>query len=80
MEYRPGDESAFPYTGKDGEIASLYPGMSIRDYFAGQVISQCQITVNVGAELDTELVIIYAERYAKTAYAIADAMIAERSK
>jgi hypothetical protein len=57
-------------------------GMDLRDYFAGQVISQCQITVTrqEPAEADPALVAAYAHRYAKTAYAIADAMLAERKK
>lgn len=57
-------------------------GMELRDYFAGQVISQCQITVNrqEPAEADPALVKAYAYRYAKTAYAIADALLAERAK
>lgn len=57
-------------------------GMSMRDYFAGQVISQCHITVEKHApeEADPMLVEAYAFRYARTAYAIADAMLVERAK
>lgn len=55
-------------------------GMSLRDYFAGQVISQCHITVEKDAEADPMLVEAYAFRYARTAYAIADAMLVERAK
>ena len=58
-----------------------HKGISVRDYFAAQVIAQCSITVKVGDdEADPALVAAYAYRYAKTAYAIADAMIEERSK
>lgn len=54
-------------------------GMTLRDYFAGQVISQCQITVTrEEPPPDAELLRVYAERYARTAYAIADAMLAQR--
>jgi hypothetical protein len=52
---------------------------TLRDYFAGQVISQCQITVTQEeAEPHPAVVKVYAERYARAAYAIADAMMAER--
>ena len=55
--------------------------MTLRDYFAGQVIAQCQITVRKGqAEPDAEMVNAYAERFARTAYVIADAMLVERQK
>lgn len=59
-----------------------HDGMSLRDYFAGQVISQCHITVEKHApeEADPMLVEAYAFRYARTAYAIADAMLVERQK
>lgn len=54
-------------------------GMTLRDYFAGQVISQCQITViREEPEPDAEVVKIYAERFARTAYVIADAMLKAR--
>ena len=78
---------AFPRTPKriewNGEIqfTDAQDGMSLRDYFAAQVISQCQITVEKHApEPDPMLVEAYAFRYARTAYAIADAMLVERQK
>lgn len=56
-------------------------GMTLRDYFAAQVISQCQITViREEPEPDAEVVRIYAERFARTAYVIADAMLVKREK
>ena len=72
------DFSAFP--GKKA-YHDHNEGMTLRDYFAGQVISQCQVTVRKDhAEPDAEMVNAYAERFARTAYAIADAMLAERAK
>lgn len=54
-------------------------GMSLRDYFAGQVISQCHITVaREEPEPDAMVIAVYAERYARTAYVIADAMLKAR--
>lgn len=76
---KPDGGSAFP--GVVERPAGGVPGMSLRDYFAGQVISQCTITViREEPEPDAEVIRIYAERFARTAYVIADAMIAEREK
>lgn len=56
------------------------PGMTLRDYFAAQVISQCHITVEKADELpDVALIKAFAGRFARSAYIIADAMIAERA-
>ena len=55
--------AAFPLESDYGSQS----GMTLRDYFAGQVI--------VGT-----LACVDAEHEAKTAYQIADAMIAERAK
>jgi hypothetical protein len=55
-------------------------GMTLRDYFAAQVISQCHITVTrEEREPDAEVIRIFAERYARTAYVIADAMLRARA-
>lgn len=66
----------------EGGNAWLSPGqcgMSLRDYFAAQVISQCQITViREEPAPDAEVVRIYAERFARTAYVISDAMLKAR--
>ena len=83
MEQKPTGGPAFACSAVilNGEIEWGTTGMSLRDYFAGQVISQCQITViREEPEPDAEVVRIYAERFARTAYVIADAMIAERAK
>jgi len=55
---------AFPLNGDYG----AQNGMTLRDYFAGQVISQA---------FDT---LLSDEDVAKYAYAVADAMLAERDK
>ena len=73
--------SAFPQqTSPAGYVRSEFDGMTLRDYFAAQVISQCQITVTrqEPPEADPALVKAYAYRYARTAYIIADAMLQER--
>ena len=58
---------AFPCEG--GMDSGLYsdPGMSLRDWFAGQVLAHGSIGPHVGV-------------IAKKAYEVADAMLAERSK
>lgn len=67
-------DSAFPYQGYDydsqGEMKLRYSvsGMSLRDYFAGQVI------IGLAMSGNTE------KTKAQTAYEIADAMIEERGK
>nr|DAH84820.1 MAG TPA: hypothetical protein [Caudoviricetes sp.] len=58
----------FPTLLKAGNVAKSDGGMSLRDYFAGQALPI--------AELRGET----TDRIADWAYAIADAMLAERSK
>ncbi len=54
------------------EAANSFPGMSLRDYFAGQVLA------GLSAHKDSdELTIMNAVRLC---YKMADAMIAERNK
>ena len=54
-------------------------GMTLRDYFAGKVISQCHISViREEPEPDADVVRVYADRFARTAYVIADAMLRVR--
>lgn len=61
--------TAFPVV---SDIFGHHSGMSLRDWFAGQVVSGM---VAGGRGLD-----ISVEQFAKSSYAIADAMIAERNK
>lgn len=69
--------SAFPYqvveesSGVTGAPirTTVYPGMTLRDYFAGQAL--------IGMMADQ---ILHTETVAAYAYEVADAMIAARSK
>lgn len=54
--------------------ATLSGGMSLRDYFAGQVL--CGLVMEFGFAIDDES----RARRAAEAYATADAMLVERSK
>lgn len=74
---KPDGGSAFPtggtHTHRDGSVMSVdfRGGMTLRDYFAGQALVG---TLSLSAPLiDTETVVA-------DAYAIADAMLAEREK
>lgn len=62
---------AFPCEG--GELSGLHanPGMSLRDWFAGQALAGCMADYNIG---DT------FQDVARTCYEIADAMLKEREK
>jgi hypothetical protein len=75
------------------EIRNGSSGMNLRDWFAGKALSQCQnsrpfkvsIDRTFGAARDGSPDYIrqrgnWAEKVAGDAYAIADAMLAERSK
>jgi hypothetical protein len=76
--------AAFPIPGevlhtKDGgKIAHANPGMTLRDYFAANAMSAL-ITSNKMLA-DTPSKEVKAGDYSRNAYAIADAMLAERSK
>lgn len=58
---------AFPNMLKSGDLAISEGGMTLRDYFAGKAMPQ----LLGGAPLDVE-------QAAKTAYLLADAMLAAR--
>ena len=60
---------AFPC---EGFAAQHAPGMTLRDWFAGQVLAESSIINGDNPE--------HAAKTAHRAYAIADAMIAERKK
>jgi len=68
------DEAAFPYTptDKSGQIAPNEPGMSLRDYFAAKAMAA------IHGRLTNSVIAL--ETLANSAYKIADAMLAERSK
>ena len=72
----------------NGEVRTIHPGMSLRDWFAGQVLpSICTCLVGDSSQRQDiqkritsgEIESAYAA-VAQTAYEMADAMIAERTK
>ena len=62
---------AFPRSGTDINVQS-YPGMTLRDWFAGQALHFC--LAEFGGNADDQ------RQYAEAAYQIADAMLKERDK
>lgn len=60
-----------PSTAPSGDLYQPYPGMTLRDYFAGQAILGLIANPNNKGE---------ATEAARIAYGIANAMLAERSK
>jgi len=67
---------AFPVTPTDrsGQIADTFPGMTLRDYFAGQALA------GIMASCCNQDNICSCESNARSAYASADAMLAYREK
>ncbi len=62
------------------DFTSSQPGMYLRDYFAGQVLSTCwgqACMLNNMCKLDDAQALKFAP---SLAYSLADAMIAERNK
>ncbi len=55
-----------------GDVYQPYPGMTLRDYFAGQAMAGL-----ASKEANTK---VAPERIARRAYVLADAMIEERKK
>jgi len=76
-------KAAFPVPGTfdpQSGVATQYPetGMTLRDYFAGQAAGECFAqALKQGSPTDIDA---YTSRAAYWAYALADAMLAERSK
>lgn len=66
----PRNQPAFPVTmlAPEGGTAH-FPGMTLRDWFAGQAITMCLKDMSLPVS-----------EWAREAYAVADAMLAERSK
>lgn len=71
---------AFPYTPTDrsGQIGPSYDGMSLRDWFAGMILSYCaedwrKFCKKDQCDFDPDLV-------ARDAYELADAMLATRKR
>lgn len=69
--------SAFPNEG--GEYSGLYadPGMSLRDWFAGQIASH---TISGAAAAGSSVPASLMPEIAQAAYKMADAMLAERER
>lgn len=68
---------AFPcLDGSDGELSMRDPGMTLRDWFAGQALAALAST-SLGKGLEPEVI---AKVIAEGCYMTADAMLAERSK
>lgn len=68
--------SAFPMAGSVNNYS--HEGMTLRDYFAGQAIIPIMSWAVDQLQGDTDRVAITANRYAKSAYLIADAMLEAR--
>lgn len=60
---------------RTGIHSSKFPGMTLRDYFAGQVLQSLVASVGSGSGEVPEL-----GRVVRATYIIADAMLAERAK
>lgn len=71
---KPDGGPAFPVIG-DGQSYGTVPGMTLRDYFAAKVASHFAINFYQGRPANE-----WARDAARTAYKIADAMLAERNK
>ncbi len=83
MSAKTGDMPAFPHPDQ-GNIGLDYHGMTLRDYFAAKVCSNINeyvagVYYNLQHGYD-EAATGQAELIARTAYEIADAMLAERAK
>jgi len=68
------NEPAFPVINAKGAPED-YPGMSLRDWFAGQVLQGILASGNFSRGFLSE-----SDFFAATAYKIADAMLKERGK
>lgn len=71
MTDKPTGGPAFPLPLGDEDIDSSVAGMTLRDYFAAQVIAGAISNPNNKGSADF---------FVKNAYMVADAMIAERAK
>lgn len=65
------------YNPNTGDYIHGQPGMSLRDWFAGQIIP---VAVKVCGEDEREPGETMAQMCARRAYEVADAMLAERAK
>lgn len=64
--------------GRGGEYQQgAYEGMSLRDYFAAQILSGAMAKPGATVDIDGDYI---GQNRAFTAYALADAMLKERAK
>lgn len=68
---------AFPAEGGDGSGLHANPGMSLRDWFAGQALPGCMLRCAASEKADGETV---EGMFSRRAYEVADAMLKERKK
>lgn len=72
---------AFPWCGDLNDCPTIGLGMSLRDYFAAKAIQPFMVwALDQPHFKDYDSAAKAAAGYAKSAYLIADAMIAERTK
>jgi hypothetical protein len=72
--------TAFPFHidhGDSGVAIEDFPGMSLRDWFAGQALNGGALSLAYDPEGEFPPT---AQKFASLAYALADAMLAERAK
>lgn len=74
--------SAFPVVFPERDDALLHaPGMTLRDYFAAQVIQRIQIDNDEDPEdQPTDEMVLWIDWQATYAYAVADAMLKARER
>lgn len=74
--------SAFPHQEKDAQGMHYYthPGMTLRDYFAGQALPLLATMPDAARDLSGALGISIEDSVATLAYSIADAMIVQRGQ
>ncbi len=78
MSTKPDGGPAFPTERRVGYRSQSEGGMTLRDYFAGQAIASIPVRNWDGASQSTGKPV--TQLWAECAYAVADAMLAERSK
>lgn len=58
----------------------IIPGMTLRDWFAGQVLAGSAAEIHMPIDLDDQVIRDDCALLARICFAMADAMLAERSK
>ncbi len=74
----PDNPQAYPCLDSSGDGLSMRdPGMTLRDWFAGQALTSTMRLVTSRESVEGESM---AQTFARRAYELADAMLAEREK